>query len=167
MPPELHTPFRIIHITLGFAGFVLGAVAIFLPKFTRRAVWHRRVGRAYAVAMLVMSAAALPPAIANGDIFLFVIGVLTLGWVAVGWIAIRRARSAGAGSRGPLDLRRLRTHYTLMGSSYIAAWTAFLVNVQPLGETGPIMVVYAIAPTVVGSYLIARTSLRYTRPAPE
>jgi len=43
----------------------------------------------------------------------------------------------------------------LMGSSYIAAWTAFLINVQPLGGGTLLFTLYIAVPSIVGSVAIA------------
>ena len=96
MPEELHSVMRAVHIALGGAGFLLGALAALLPKFGPRAGLHRVVGRIYGVSMLGMGALSIPLAANQNNFFLLVIGMLTLGWVAAGWIAIRRARLASA-----------------------------------------------------------------------
>lgn len=154
-----HQVFRLVHIALGFAAFFFGAGAILLPKFSAKSSWHRWIGRSYAVAMLGSTAISIPLAIAEGSIFLLVIGLLTFVWVVGGWIALRRLRAQVIGKRiSPSS--RLRLHITLMGSSYIAAWTAFLVNVRPLGGGVVWMIMYAIAPSIIGSYLIARATAR-------
>jgi len=153
-----------LHIALGFAGFLLGAAAIAARRFGRVARWHRPIGRAYAVSMTGVALLSIPLAVRAGSYFLLVIGVLTLGWVAGGWLAIRRAlRSRRSG--GPVFAALLRRHVVLMGSSYIGAWTAFLVNVRPLGSAPPLFWLYALGPTVVGSVLIARATARVMKAA--
>lgn len=146
-----------LHVALGFSGFVLGAVAIALPKFGRGGGQHGLAGRMYAVCMLGMSVLSVQLALAGNDFFLLSIGLLTLGWVAGGWMALRRALAVRR-SDPPRFAALLRTHIILMGSSYISAWTAFLVNVRPLG-TGPgLFWIYALGPTVIGTVLIARAT---------
>ncbi len=163
MSAELHAVLRTVHIVLGAAGFVLGAAAVLLPKFSRKSFFHRWVGRSYAVSMLAMAGISVPLSIADQNVFLLVIGLLTLGWVAAGWVALRRAKKTATGRRlSPSG--RLRWHVTWMGSSYIAAWTAFLVNVRPVGSDLPLMIVYSILPSIVGSILIARTTARLANP---
>lgn len=160
MTEDLHTLTRAAHIALGSAGFLLGALATLLPKFGRRARPHRLVGRLYGVSMLSMGVLSIPLALRQGDLFLLVIGVLTLGWVAVGWGAIRRVRRAAT----PAGRERLLgLHINTMGSSYIAAWTAFLVNVEPLGAGSGLFWLYALGPSLVGSVLIARGIRRQAR----
>src|SRR5690348_293418 len=125
MSPGMHLVLRAIHIVLGFGSFGLGAVVALFPKFGANSAWHRRLGRIYAVCMLGMAAISVPLAWRMGNAVLFTIGLLTLGWVTGGWLAIRAVRAArSAGSRRRL---LLHLHLSLMGSSYIAAWTAFLV----------------------------------------
>ncbi len=154
MPEELHTVMRAVHIALGGAGFLLGALAALLPKFGTRAGFHRLAGRIYGVSMLGMGALSIPLAANKGNVLLLVIGILTLGWVAAGWIAIRRAKRAPTAEKRQ-QLTGLRIN--MMGSSYIAAWTAFLVNVRPLGQGGWVFWLYALGPSLVGSLLIARS----------
>lgn len=142
-----------VHIGLGGAGFVLGLVALAAPKFGRWRVVHRLAGRTYAVAMLGMAALSVPLAVSLGSPPLVVIGCLTLVAVALGWHAVRVVRAGGAGHNAH---RLLRRHVTLMGASYIAAWTAFLLT-NPVFATGnwwddPL---HRYGPTVVGSGLIA------------
>lgn len=146
-------PMLLLHVLSGSAGFLLGAGALLLPKFGPRAALHRSVGRAYAAAMLLMSVLSIPLALRQGDALLLVIGVVTLGWVAGGVQAIRARRGHPDRARAGALLSR---HVLFMGSSYIGAWTAFLVNVEPLGEGGALFWLYALGPTVIGSVLIAR-----------
>jgi hypothetical protein len=111
--------------------------------------------------MLIMSALSIPLAVTQSDVLLLVIGILTLGWVTVGWAAIWRARQANTPARRQ---RLIGLHINMMGSSYIAAWTAFLVNVEPLGAGGTLFWLYTLGPTLVGTVLIARAIGRQGRP---
>jgi hypothetical protein len=164
MAPETYSVMRVLHIALGFGGFVFGAVAIALPKFGRNAPWHRWIGRTYAVCMLGMALLSLPLSMRENDFFLLTIGVLTLSWVAGGWIALRRALRARY-VNPQVFARMLRTHIALMGSSYIAAWTAFLVNVRPLGNDPLLFWLYALGPTIVGTVFLSRASARFAMTA--
>jgi hypothetical protein len=164
MDPEAQSTVLTLHIALGFAGFMLGAIAIALPKFGRTSRWHRRAGRAYALCMVGMAALSVPLSLRANDHFLLIIGLLTLGWAAGGWIALRWALRARQSNRHAFA-KRLRTHIILMGSSYIAAWTAFLVNVRPLGSAPLLFWVYALGPTVLGTVFISRTSARFVKTA--
>ena len=164
MEPDGQSVVLTLHVALGFAGFVLGAVAVALPKFGRPSRRHRWVGRAYALCMLGMALLSVPLSLRSNDYFLLVIGLLTLGWVAGGWIALRAAlRARHSNPRAFAGL--LRTHVVLMGSSYIAAWTAFLVNVRPLGGAPLLFWVYALGPTVIGTVFITRASARLAKAA--
>ncbi|MEF2280139.1 DUF2306 domain-containing protein [Deinococcus sp. YIM 134068] len=149
-----------VHVLAGAGGFLLGLAALLLPKFGPRAVWHRRVGRVYAVCMLLMAVLSVPLAWQGGSVLLLVIGLLTLGWVGVGWWAIWRMRAARRAGNAGRAAGWLQTHVTMMGSSYIGAWTAFLVNVEPLGQGGVAFWLYALGPTVLGTVLIARSNSR-------
>ena len=164
MVPILHPGVLAAHVALGFAGFILGAIALSLPKFGRASRWHRRAGRAYAVCMLGMAALSVPLALRANDYLLLIIGLLTLGWVAGGWVALRLALRARQSNRQTFA-RMLRMHIILMMSSYIGAWTAFLVNVRPLGSGSLLFWVYALGPTLVGTVFIARASARFANSA--
>lgn len=143
---------RWVHIGLGMAGLVLGLVALVAPKFGRWGPTHRLVGRVYAVAMLVMAGLSVPLSVRTGNAVLFVIGVLTFAAVAAGWFAVRRVT---ADRRHPHAGGWLRAHVILMASSYISAWTAFLVNNPIFATGGPWDVpLHRYGPTVVGSALI-------------
>jgi hypothetical protein len=161
---EAQSTILTLHIALGFAGFMLGAIAIALPKFGRTSRWHRWGGRAYALCMVGMAVLSVPLSLRANDHFLLIIGLLTLGWVAGGWIALRLALRARQSNRHTFATL-LRTHIVLMGSSYIAAWTAFLVNVRPLGSAPLLFWVYALGPTVLGTVFISRTSARFVKTA--
>lgn len=164
MMPILHPSVLTTHVTLGFAGFILGAMALSLPKFGRASRWHRRAGRAYAVCMLGMAALSVPLALRAYDYLLLIIGLLTLGWVAGGWVALRLALRARQSNRQTFA-RMLRMHIILMSSSYIGAWTAFLVNVRPLGSGLLLFWVYALGPTLVGTVFITRATARFANSA--
>lgn len=143
---------RWLHIGMGSVGFVLGLIAIIAPKYGPRRFIHVYVGRIYAIAMLGMAILSVPLAWRLGSTPLLVIGTLTVLAVALGWRAIRIVR---AGQAGGQTRRLMRRHVILMGSSYIAAWTAFLLT-NPLfamGEwwDGP---VHRFGPTVVGTLII-------------
>jgi hypothetical protein len=164
MAPEAQSIILTLHIALGFGGFLLGAIALALPKFGRTSRWHRRAGRAYALCMVGMGVLSVPLSLRANDYFLLIIGLLTLGWVAGGWIALRLALRARQANRHTFATM-LRTHIVLMGSSYIAAWTAFLVNVRPLGSAPLLFWVYAVGPTVIGTVFISRASARFVKTA--
>ncbi|MFC4453543.1 DUF2306 domain-containing protein [Deinococcus sonorensis] len=166
MSEVLHVVLRAAHILFGMGGFLLGAFAIVLPKFGRTARWHRVVGRAYAVSMVGMGVLSIPLSLRQGNWLLLTIGVLTLFWVIGGWWALRRSLRARAAGQVEVAGRLVRRHITLMGSSYIAAWTAFLVNVQPLGGGAVLFTLYIAVPSVVGSVAIARAMARHRPPPP-
>jgi hypothetical protein len=141
----MHTVLLVIHVAAGSLGLVVGPLAMLAPKRPRRHPW---LGRCYVVltAALCLSAvglAALDPAVW----WLGVIGVLTLAAAAGGWW-VRRRRFSGW----------LVWHINLMCGSYISFVTAFLIVNLGLGS-----VIAWVAPTVVGSALIARATVRATR----
>lgn len=138
MSDELHAVMLTAHIAFGATGLLLGSVAVLLPKFARGGWRHRWVGRAYAVAMLIQASLAIPLAWQIRSYLLLVIGVLTLFWVTGAWIALRMAVRTGRNGARIVDMAKLRLHFTFMGSSYIGAWTAFLINAGPLAEN-PVM----------------------------
>ncbi len=153
-----------LHVALGFGGFILGAVALALPKFGRTSGRHAWAGRAYALCMIGMALLSVPLSLRAGDGFLLIIGLLTLGWAWGGWIALRVALRARGSDRARFA-RMLRMHIILMGSSYIAAWTAFLVNVRPLGGAPLLFWIYVLVPTVAGTVYISRATGRFATAA--
>lgn len=161
MSAELHTVVLTAHIAFGSTGLLLGSVAVLLPKFARSGWRHRWVGRVYAVAMLIQASLSIPLAWEVRSNVLLVIGVLTLFWVTGGWIALRMAVRTGPNGARIVDMAKLRLHFTFMGSSYIGAWTAFLINAGPFAENPVIFTAYAAVPSIIGSVLIGRTSARY------
>ncbi len=165
MSTEMHLWMRLAHITCGFIGFGLGILAIVLPKFGRKALWHRWIGRVYAIFMLVMAVLSVPLSLRGSDVFLLIIGLLTLSWVAGGWIALRLSLKAQHSGQSLRANRWLLTHIALMGSSYIGAWTAFLVNVRPFGNTSTIFWFYALGPTIIGTIFIRRATRHYRQRA--
>jgi hypothetical protein len=141
----MYTVLLVIHVAAGSLGLVAGPLAMVAPKRRGR---HPRLGQFYVVltAALCLSAvglAALDPAVW----WLGVIGVATLAAAVGGWW-VRRRRFSGW----------LIWHINLMCGSYISFVTAFLIVNLGLGS-----VVAWSAPTIVGSLLIARATIRATR----
>ena len=157
---DLQSILRILHIALGFVGLLTGTAAIVLPKFSKKSARHRWVGRVYAVSMIGMGLTAVPLSIWGENAFLLVIGIVTLFWVIAGWAALRRVRRFALGAIPASS--RLRWHVIWMSSSYIAAWTAFLVNVRPVGDSLPWIIAYSAVPSIIGTFLIGRTLARLT-----
>ena len=94
---------------------------------------------------------------------LLVIGALTVPAMTAGWWAIRRRRSTPP-DRATLRSWLLGAHIVLIGSTYIAAWTAFLLN-NPIFGVGTRwhVLAYRFGPTLIGTVLIARARRRYRR----
>jgi uncharacterized membrane protein len=83
-----------------------------------------------------------------------------------GFLTFRNAQhDAKMFGRTPEKMHWFYHHITRMGASYIATFTAFLVNnmsrLLPAGTPGWIGTIGWIAPTLVGSLLIARTIWYY------
>lgn len=151
---------RAVHIVGGTGAFILGGPAIVLPKFGAGSRWHRYVGRGYAGAMLAMGLASIPLSLRHNSPVLLITGPLTLLWVAWGWLSLRQSLLARRRGQAARAARLLRRHISLMGTSYLAAWTAFLLTNQPFG-TGPgPHWASIIVPAVIGSVWIARTARR-------
>ncbi|MFD0822306.1 hypothetical protein ACFQ0D_29205 [Micromonospora zhanjiangensis] len=151
----MHTVLVAVHATCGALGLLLAVPVLLAPKRRGR---HTVLGRAYAVAALGLSLSgfglfAYRPAELFG---LAILGVLTLGWLTGGlWFARRRPRSLG-----PRGWRIW--HLNLMGSTVISFVTGFAA------QTTHGNLIAWIAPTVIGSLLIARRTAREiaaTRPA--
>ncbi len=137
----------VVHAVSGTAGLLLVLPVLRAPKRRGR---HTLLGRVYAGAAVGLSLSAFglfafDPARLWG---LALLGVLTLGWLVGGlWFARHRPRVMGG--------RGWRIwHLNLMGSTVIAFVTGFAVQMS-----GGHLVAW-LAPTVVGSLLIARTTAR-------
>ncbi|MFJ8577054.1 hypothetical protein [Micromonospora sp. NPDC093277] len=143
----MHTVLVVIHAVSGTAGLLLALPVLLAPKRRGR---HTLLGRVYAGAAVGLSLSAFGlfayrPAQLWG---LALLGALTLGWLVGGlWFARRRPQVMGG--------RGWRIwHLNLMSSTVIAFVTGFAVQMSD-GH-----LVAWLAPTVVGSLLIARTTAR-------
>ncbi|MFE9959763.1 hypothetical protein [Micromonospora sp. NPDC005299] len=149
----MHTVLVVLHAASGTVGLLLALPVLLAPKRRGR---HTLLGRVYAGAAVGLSLSAFGLfAYDPGRLWgLAVLGALTLGWLVGGlWFARRRPR--GLGGRG----WRI-WHFNLMGSTVIAFVTGFAVQM-----TGGHLVAW-LAPTVLGSLLIARTTAREIARAP-
>ncbi|WFE38511.1 hypothetical protein [Micromonospora sp. WMMD998] len=149
----MRTVLVLVHAGCGAVGLLLALPVLLAPKRRGR---HTLLGWAYAIAALGLSLSALglfalDPARLWG---LAVLGALTLGWL-VGGVLIARRRPRRLGARG----WRI-WHLNLMGSTVIAFVTGFAVQM-----TDGNLVAW-LAPTVVGSLLIARATAREVARAP-
>ena len=144
----MHTVLIVIHIAAGSLGLLVGPAAMLAPKRPGR---HPRLGLAYQVltGTLCLSAfglVAYRPALW----WLGLVGAATWAAATAGWW-VRRRRFDGW----------LTWHIGLMCGSYISFVTAFLV--VNLGLGSPLA---WIAPTLIGTPLIARTTARTLRKPP-
>jgi hypothetical protein len=142
----VHAFVLVIHIVSGSLGLLLGPVVMTAPKRPGR---HPRLGYTYQGLTAAMCLSSFGLVACKPELWwLGVIGAATWGAALGGWWA-RRRRFNGW----------LAWHIGLMCGSYISFVTAFLV--VNLGLDQPIA--WAL-PTVVGTPLIARTTVRYLRP---
>lgn len=142
----MHTVLLVIHIAAGSLGLLVGPAAMLAPK---RPGSHHRFGLAYQGLVALLSLSALGLVVYRPAVWwLGVIAAATWGAALGGWW-VRRRRFAGW----------LVWHINLMCGSYISFVTAFLVVNIGLGS-----VLAWTAPTVVGSPLIARATIRAVRP---
>jgi hypothetical protein len=133
------------HVAAGSAGLVLGPVAMFSAK--RRGV-HTRTGEAYYYVFVVLFVSAVALALLNFSQvwWLALVGAFSFGFARMGY---RAAKERGQGW--------LIRHVSGQGGSYIAMTTALLVvNVNGVaGATGLVGAIPWIAPTIIGSPIIA------------
>lgn len=140
-----------IHILLGVACVVAGAVAMFSPKTAGR---HPRFGKIYfwCLAALFITVTALSAMRWAENYHLFMLGTLAFLTVLLGRTARRRRWSNWA-----------RWHIVSMGLSYVFLLTAFYVdngkNLPLWRELPPIA--YWLLPSAVGMPLIVRALLRH------
>jgi hypothetical protein len=146
-----------IHVLLGLACVIAGAIAMLSPK---RAGRHPRNGTIYfwCLAAVFLTSSSLAAVRWTSDYHLFVLGALSFAAACLG----RQARR----SRWP---HWVRLHITGMGSSYVLLLIAFYVDngkSLPLWKDLP-SVAYWLLPAAVGIPLIVRALLWHplTRPA--
>jgi len=148
-----------IHILLGLACVITGAIAMLSPK---RAGRHPHYGTIFfwCLAAVFVTATGLAAVRWAEDYHLFVLGTLSFAAACFGRHA-RRARWRGW----------VRLHITGMGSSYVLLLIAFYVDngkSLPLWKDLP-PIAYWLIPAVVGIPLIVRALLRHplaARPTP-
>lgn len=133
-----------VHIVCGFAGLVLGPIAMFARKRPGR---HTRVGDLYHWIMLAVCATAAALAL--------------LDWQRIWWFLLIALGSYAQAFVGYLAAKRrwrgwLLWHVSMQGGSYIALVTALLVvNWEPMTGTPGMYSPWAwLLPTLVGSPLI-------------
>jgi hypothetical protein len=138
-----------IHILLGLACTVTGAVAMFSPK---RAGRHPRFGTIYfrCLTAVFLTATALAVARWAEDYHLFILGALSF---AAGWL--------GRQARRQRWRHWLRLHIAAMGTSYVLLLIAFYVDngrSLPVWRDLPAMT-YWLVPAAIGIPLIVRALL--------
>jgi hypothetical protein len=134
----MHATFLTIHVLAGSMGLVLGPVAMFASKRRGR---HTRIGEVYFWVFVALVASAFVLAALDWDRlwFLVPVGAFSFAFALLGYLAGKLRRQGW-----------LQLHVTGQGGSYIAMTTALLVV-----NTGTASVLAWIAPTIVGSPLIA------------
>ncbi|NNE41456.1 MAG: hypothetical protein HKN14_11135 [Marinicaulis sp.] len=80
----------LFHIIAGSIGLLLGVGAIILRKGRR---WHKRVGRAFVLIMILMAASGAALAIMKPQIIFVLIAGLTAYLVTTGWTSARRSEN--------------------------------------------------------------------------
>src|SRR3954462_381649 len=141
-----HQAVLAIHIAAGSFGLILGPVAMLAPKRRGR---HTRAGGIYHWTMLTVCLSAVALAIVD--------------WSRAWWFVPIAAFSYANALRGYVAVRRKRPgwlprHIGGMGGSYIALVTALLV------VNAGVAAWWAWSlPSIVGTVLIRRTTLRLNR----
>jgi hypothetical protein len=140
-----------LHVLLGMACVVAGAIAMLSPKAAGR---HPTFGTIYywCLAVVFASASALAAVRWDEDYHLFTLGVLAFAAASLGRAARRRRWHAW-----------VRLHITGMGLSYVLLLTAFYVDngkSLPLWKELP-PISYWLLPGAVGLPLIAHAVLRH------
>jgi hypothetical protein len=141
----MRTGLLVVHILAGSLGLLIGPAAMLAPK---RAGWHPRLGIAYQAVTSVLCLSA----------FGLVAEEPSLWWLGVIAAATWAAALAGWWTRRRRFNGWLLWHIGLMCGSYISFVTALLV--VNLGFGSPVA---WVAPTLIGSLLITRTSFRVAR----
>lgn len=141
-------PFGFVHTLLGLGALVLGLSVVLARKGTPG---HRRLGRCYLLAMVLLNVTAL------------MIYDLFGGFGPFHWAALLSAATLGAGFV-PVFLRRpraswTRLHATFMCWSYVGLVAAFLSEIAvriPAIGFGP-AVIAATGATVIGGGILIQT----------
>ena len=139
-------PLGAAHTFFGVAALLLGLAVVFRRKGTRT---HRRMGRAYALAMLSLNVTALTIYDLFGRFGPFhVAALISLATVVAGFIAVytRRPRKTW-----------LALHATFMGWSYVGLLAAFIAEIAvrvPGVRFGPGVMMTTVLVTVGGAILI-------------
>lgn len=142
----MRTGLLVVHILSGSLGLLVGPAAMIAPK---RPGWHPRLGLAYQALVAALCVSAVGLAVEKPALWwLGVIAAATWAAALTGWWT-RRRRFPGW----------VLWHIGLMCGSYISLVTAFLVV-----NLGLASVVAWVAPTVIGSPLIALATVRAGRP---
>lgn len=141
----MHAALLVVHVLAGGIGLLVGPVAMLAPK---RTGWHPRLGLAYQALTAALCLSAFGLVVEKPALWwLGVIAAATWSAALGGWW-VRRRRFHGW----------LLWHIGLMCGSYISFVTAFLVVNLGLGSP-----VAWVVPTLIGTPMIARTTLRVTR----
>jgi hypothetical protein len=150
-----------VHIAAGGAGLLLGPLAMALPK---RPGWHPRVGRAYQVAVALLTTSAVGLVVLEPALWwLALIGAATEAAALAGWAVRRRALRVLTHRKDPSGYVRTRPgwrplHLRLMCGSYVSLVTAFLV----VNVSSPLV---WVLPTVIAFPLISLAAKRAARPS--
>jgi uncharacterized membrane protein len=147
----VHAAGRWLHLGCGFAAVALGLAVMLLSK--RR--WHRWLGRVYVVLIAGASGLGLALAARTHNLYLMVLGAVTLTLVLLGVREVWLARRSGAGAA-----RHVRRHLILMGASYVGAWSGFFATNPILGVSEPVLLGYVFGPSAIGAVLIGRAASR-------
>ncbi|MGL6074282.1 MAG: hypothetical protein ACRC8S_08985 [Fimbriiglobus sp.] len=127
-----------------------------LPKYGRRAGWHRWLGRFYATLIALASLLGTILAYQRDNSYLMLLGTITLALVVAGWREAMVARNATRASDRTSAHRHLRRHLILMGASYIGAWSGFFAT-NPILGTGELQLwSYVFGPSILGAIVISR-----------
>lgn len=140
-----------LHILLGLACVITGAVAMLSEKRAGRHPWNGTI-YFWCLAGVALTAAGLAAVRWAQDYHLFILGALAFAAACFG----RQAR------RGRFR-HWVRLHITGMGTSYILLLTAFYVDngkSLPLWRELP-PIAYWLVPAAIGSPLIIRALLRH------
>jgi hypothetical protein len=136
-----------VHITTGSLALLVGPLAMLAPKRPGR---HPRLGRAYQALIAALCLSACGLVVLNPSLWwLGLIAAATWAAALGGWW-MRRRQPRGW----------LQWHVSLMCGSYISLVTALLVVNMGIGSP-----IAWLAPTLVGSPLIAFTNIRLARRA--
>ena len=96
MTDLVHAVFRVLHMVGGFLAFAAAPLALLAVKGSRR---HILAGRFFTIGMGMAAASAILLSVMRPQLFLFLLGLLSVSFIGTGYLAPRIGRGSQSGYR--------------------------------------------------------------------